>query len=141
MIDAEREPDPQAVDERVDRNRARAESPDVAVRASLLGGIAVVQDEQPLGEEEADEPGAHERPHAVRVVEDLDRLRQDVEQRHRDDHTARERDRRGEVAAQAERRETPAEGREDGDEREGDRDPGHLAATGRAYCRSGFGGL
>ena len=106
-VDAERDPDPQAVDERVDRDRARAERADVAVSARLLGGVAVVQDEQPLGEEEADEPGADERPHAVRVVEDLDRLRQDVEQRDRDDDTARERDRRREVAAQAERRETP----------------------------------
>ena len=54
-----------------------------------------------------------------RVVEDLDRLGQDVEQRDRDDDAARERDRGREVAAQPERRETSAEGREHGDEREG----------------------
>ena len=125
----------------MDRDRTGSERADVAVSPRLLGGVAVVQDEQPLGEEEADEPGAHEHPHPLRVVEDLDRLRQHVEQRDRDDDAAavsaiavvRS-------AAQAERSETPAEGREHGDEREGDRDPGHLSATGRAMP-PGFGGL
>ena len=79
-VDAERDPDAQAVDERVDRDCAGSERADVSVSARLLGVVAVVEDQEPLGEEEADEPGADEHPHALRVVEDLDRLRQDVEQ-------------------------------------------------------------
>ena len=47
----------------------------------LLGVVAVVEDEQPLGEEEEEEAGADEQRHASRVVDRVDRLGQHVEQR------------------------------------------------------------
>ncbi len=83
-------------------------------------------------------PAPDEHPDPLGIVEDLDRLRQDVEQRDRDDDAARERDRRREVTAQAERRETPAEGCEDGDERERDRDPGHAQRAQSPYTSSSW---
>ena len=64
-VEAERDPDPEAVDERVNRDRAGSERADVTVSARLLGCVAVVEDEQALGKEEADEPSADEHPHLL----------------------------------------------------------------------------
>ena len=128
-VHVEREADPEPVQEAVEREAGRAERADARVRPRLLGLVAVVEDEHAFDEEEADEPGTDERHHAARRVDQVERLRQDVEERDRDDDAAGERDHRRELLAQAERDE-PAEHRRDrGRDRERDGEPGHGAST------------
>ena len=87
----------------------------------------VVEVEEPLRQEERQEPAPDEEAQAARVVHLVDRLRQHVEEGDRDDDAAGEREQRLEPGAQPERREPAGEGRPDGEERERDRDPGHAA--------------
>ena len=79
-VDVEGQSDAEPVDEGVDRERARSERAHVRVGARLFRRIAMVEHEQPLGEEEGQEPDPDQHTDALRVVEDLDRLRQHVEQ-------------------------------------------------------------
>ena len=51
-VEPEREPDPEPVDEAVDREAERAEDADLGVGASVLGVVAVVENEDALGDEE-----------------------------------------------------------------------------------------
>ena len=79
-----------------------AENPDVVVRAGLRRFVAVMQDQRALGEEESEEADAHAgRPFGVADV--VDRLRQHVEQRDRDDDPARQRDHGRQVVRAAKR--------------------------------------
>ena len=63
-VDAEREADPEPVDEAVHRERGRAERADAMVRPGLVRVVAVVQHERALEEEEREEAGRDERRHA-----------------------------------------------------------------------------
>jgi hypothetical protein len=54
----------------------------------------VVQDEQPLRKEEADEAEPDEQRDAPCVADGVDRLGEDVEEGDRDDDSTRERDQR-----------------------------------------------
>jgi hypothetical protein len=64
--------------------------------ASLLGIVAVVENEHALGEEEGEESDPGEQADLSRVAEVLERLREHVEERDGDDDAARERHQRGE---------------------------------------------
>src|SRR5215208_3311637 len=108
--DVKGEPDPETVDEAVQRQAGRTERADPGVRARLLGFVAVMQDEHPLDEEEADEPRSDERRDATRRIECFNRLRQDVEQRDRDDDPAGESNQRRDLALETKRHE-PADQR------------------------------
>ena len=57
-----------------------------------------MQHERALGEEEREEPGADEPRHGAAVADRVERLRQHVEQRDRDDDAARQGDQRLELA-------------------------------------------
>ena len=105
----EREPDPEAVDEAVQREAGRTERADLRVGVDVRVVVAVMEDERALGEEEEDEAGADEHADAVRVVDRLDRLRQHLEERDGDDDPARERDRGRQLARQPERHEAARE--------------------------------
>ena len=71
-------------------------------------------------------PSADERRRRAGVVDDLDRLRQHVEERDRDDDAAGERDHRRQLAREAQRRVAhPRASSMTVSEREGDRDPVH----------------
>ena len=121
----EREPDPEAVDEAVQREAGRSERADLGVGVDVLVVVAVVEDERSLGEEEEHEAGADEQPDPVRVVDRLDRLRQHLEERDGDDDPAGERDRGRQLPRQPERHEAACERREHGHARERNRDPVH----------------
>ena len=62
----QREADPEAVQEAVQREAGGAERADTRVRPRLLGLVAVVEDEHAFDEEEADEPGTDECHHSAR---------------------------------------------------------------------------
>src|SRR5581483_1082662 len=102
-VQAEREPDRQAVEKAVRRQAGGPERADARVRPRLLRLVTVVEDEQALGEEEREEARADERRHPTRVADRVDRLRQHVEERDRDDDPAAERDQRVDPAAEPER--------------------------------------
>jgi hypothetical protein len=97
------------------------------MRARLLRLVAVVQHECALGEEEADEAGAHQQPDPVRVADGLDRLGEDVKERDGDDHAAGQRDRRRELPRQPQGDDAARERREHRQPRERDRHPRHEA--------------
>jgi len=78
-----------------------------------------------LDEEEEEEAGADDRHHAARAADRVERLRQYVEERDRDDDAPGQRDQRRQVAMEAERCEAAAERREAGRERERDHVPDH----------------
>ena len=119
--------DPEPVDEAVKRKARGAERADLCVGPRLLGLVAVVQDDQPLGEEEREKAHADEPCDALGVVHRLDRLRQHVEERHRDDDPAGERDQRHQLAVQPECDQAAGQRRDDGDGREGNGEPLHAA--------------
>ena len=121
----EREPDPEAVDEAVHREAGRAEHADLGMRVDVRVVVAVVEHERALGEEEEDEAGAHEGAHQLRVVDRLDRLRQDVEERDGDDDAAGERDRRRQLAREPQPDHASDERRQHRHARQGNRDPVH----------------
>jgi hypothetical protein len=104
---------------------AAPRTPTRALRAGLLGLVAVMQNEDAFGEEEGQEADPDEQRHALFVADGLDRLGQDVEERHRDHDSARERDQRVQVAVQAKRDQPADERREHGQSGERNRDPGH----------------
>jgi hypothetical protein len=121
------------------RETAGPERPDLRVGPGLLRLVAVVQHEQPLCKEEREEARAHECRHAAGVVHRVDRLRQHVEERHRHDDAAGERDRGGQVAAQAQCGKAAGERGEHGDSGQRDRDPVHTnriisAASSRSFA-------
>ena len=93
--------------------------------ASLLGLVAVVEDEQPLGEEEDKEACSDERADAFRVPDCLDRLREDVEESDSEDDSARERDQGRELAMKPQRDHASEECRDDDEQGRRNRDPGH----------------
>ena len=125
--EAEREPDPEPVDEAVQRQPGRAKSADLGVRVDVLCVVSVVEDERPLGDEEEDEAGADEEPEQLRVIQRLGRFGQHLEERHRDDDSPRERD-RGRELARAGARQTAVEKDGQPGERYGQRHaPGRLS--------------
>ena len=91
--------------------------------ARLVRLVAMVEDQQALGEEEEHEPRADDREGVPRL-ENPKCLGQHVEERNRNDDAAGQRDDRRQFAAQAKREEAACEGRENGDARERNRDPG-----------------
>ena len=80
---------------------AAPRAPTWRVRPRLLRLVAVMQDERALREEEEEEARADVQADALGIADRLDRLRQDVEERDRDDHAAGQRDRGREVAGEA----------------------------------------
>ena len=103
----------------------RPERADLGVGVHVRVVVAVVEHERALCEEEEDEAGADEQADAVRVADGLDRLGQHVEERHRDDDTAGERDRGRELPRHAEGDDAAGQRREDGHASQRDRDPVH----------------
>ena len=106
----------------------RPSAPRVPTRsmgASLRRVVAMVEDEHPLGEEEGDEAGSGERADLARVVEVLERLREHVEERHRDHDPAGERDQRRQRVGETQAERPTGQGRDDGCGCERDRDPLH----------------
>ncbi|MGN6587329.1 MAG: hypothetical protein ACTHKT_07655 [Solirubrobacterales bacterium] len=79
-VDAESEADPEAVDEAVDREAGGTEHADPRAGESLDRLGAVVEDEQPLSEEEAEEAGGDEGSGDVVVADVLEALREDVQE-------------------------------------------------------------
>ena len=125
VFEAERQADAEAVDEAVQREPRGAQGSDLRMSARLLGLVAMVEDESPLGEEEEEEAGADERADAVRVPDCLEGLGQDVEERDADHDAARERDQRRQLVPQPERDCAAEERRGDGQRGERNGDPGH----------------
>ena len=101
-----------------------AERADAAVGERVLGVVAVMEDERALRQEEGEEPGADEPGHGAAVADRVERLRQHVEERDRDDDPARQGDQRLELAASSHGDQAAAD-RGDGRQRsERDGDPG-----------------
>src|SRR6185437_6730299 len=123
--EVEREPDAEPVDEAVNREPGGAEDTDVVVRPRLLLVVAVVQYQPALREEERQEACADEPGGAPRIADRVDRLGEDVEQRDRHDHAARECDQRVQVASHADRHPAAQRGRDGGQRSQRDRDPDH----------------
>ena len=73
------------------------------MRASLVRVVAMVQDEQPLDQEEREEADPDQRRDPSGVAHVVDRLRKDVEQRDRDHHPAGESDDRRQRTREAQR--------------------------------------
>ena len=145
-VEAEGEPDAEPVDEAVQREAGGAERSDLRVRPRLLGLVAVVQDERALGEEEEEEAAADEEADALRIVDRLDRLGEDVKERDRDDDAAGQRDRGREVAREPERDEPARERRQHGRRRPAEWRPrpwGHSHARHRSgrHCSDEGGTL
>ena len=70
-------------------------------------------------------PAPDERAHQLRVVDRLDRFRQDVEERDGDDDAAGERDRRRQLAREPQPDHASDERRQHRHPRQGNRDPVH----------------
>ena len=102
----------------------RAEGTDARVRLRLVGLIAMVEDEQPLDQEEAEKACTDQRSDATRVADRVHRLGQHVEQRDRDDDAAAERDQGVDLLADTEGEVAAEQRREDCQAGERDRDPG-----------------
>ncbi len=85
-------PIPKPVDEAVHRQPGRSERAYLCVGLGLLGLVAVMKNDEALGQEEEEEADADERRHEVGVVHRVDRLGQNVEERDRDHYSAGERD-------------------------------------------------
>jgi hypothetical protein len=98
------------------------------MRARLVRLVAVVKDEDALGDEEEHEPRTDDRERVTRL-ESPKRLRQHVEKRNGDDDTAGQRNHSRQLGAQAECEQAACERREDGDACERNRDPGQLNAS------------
>ena len=96
------------------REAERAQGADLVMGARLRRVVAMVEDEHPLGEEEGDEAGPGQRADLARVVEVLERLRQHVEERHRDHDAAGERDQRRQRVREPQAERPTGEGRDDG---------------------------
>src|SRR6266542_3992631 len=75
----EGEADAEPVDEAVDRETESAKVPDLVVRPRLLGRVAVVQDEESLDQEPAEEARADQSGHDLRVPDVVHRLGEDIE--------------------------------------------------------------
>ena len=124
-VQAEGQPDSEAVDEAVKREACCAQHSHLFMCASLLGLVAVVEDEQPLGQEEEKKACTDECADAFRVPDCVDRLREHVEESDSQDDPARERDQGRELAMQAQRDNASDERRGDHEQGRRNRDPGH----------------
>jgi hypothetical protein len=82
--------------------------------ARLLGLVPVMQDEEPLGEEERQETDAHEGGHPARIVDRVDRLWEHVEEGDGDDDAPGQCDRRCELASKLQSGQASAERGQDG---------------------------
>ncbi len=126
-VEVEREADAEPVHEAVEREARRAERAHRGVRARLLLLVAVVEDEHALGQEEEQEARAGDGGRAPGAADRVERLGQDVEQRHRDDDAAGQGDQRLEVAMEPQGEQAAEQRRDDGDARERNCEPGHAA--------------
>ena len=124
-VQAEGEPDAQAVDEAVHGKTRGSQHSYLFVRAGLLRLIAVMEDERPLGEEEEQEARSDERAHASRVVDRVDRLGQNVEQSHSENDSPGECDQGRELAMKAQGDNASDERRDDDEQGRRNRNPGH----------------
>ena len=131
VVEAEGEADPEPVDEAVDREAERAENPDAVVGAGLVGVVAVVEDQRPLGEEEGEEADRDEGGRPARVADVFDPLGEDVEERDGDDDAAGQRDHGRQGVGEAQRDLAADQGRDDGQAGEGDREAGHAGLSAR----------
>jgi hypothetical protein len=124
-VEPEREPDPEPVEKAVGRQPGCSERADLMMGTRLLFLVSMVQHQHPLDQEEAEEADANESRHARRIADGVERLREDLEQRNRDDDASRKGDQRLQLAVQLERRQAAEDGRDHGDEPGGDREPAH----------------
>jgi hypothetical protein len=107
------------------------------VRTRVGGIVAVVQHQDPLEEKEGEEPRAHQRGEGARVVgQQLDRLRQDLEERDRDDHAPAQRDQGRQRMRQAQREIAAREGGQHRQGGQGDRDQLRVHAWRRLFERA-----
>ena len=83
------------------REPGRSQHAHLFVRAGLLRLVAVMEDDQPLGEEEQEESCADERADAGRVSDRVDRFGQNVEESHSEDDAAGQCDQGRELAVKA----------------------------------------
>src|SRR5262249_31863511 len=114
-----------AVDQAVDRKRAGPERAHSRMRARLVRLVAMMEDEDALGEEKEHEAHADDCERVPRL-EKPKRLRKHVEERNGDDDAAGQGNHRRQFAAQAEREEAACERGEDRDPCERYRDPGQM---------------
>ena len=122
QVKGERDAEP--VDEAVHGEPRRAEDADVRVCLRVLGVVTVMQDERALRQEEREEAGADEPGHLPARADGIDRLREHVEERDRDDDAACESDQRRQVLAHPQRRKATEQRRARRQAREWDCDPG-----------------
>ena len=125
-VEAEREPDPEPVDEAVDREPEGAERADLGVGAGLLGVVAVMQDEHAARRGRRPMKPTPTRS-ATRCASSTASMLsgQDVEQRDRDHHPSGERHQGRQRVGQPQRNAPPAKVATTVTQRERDRDPLH----------------
>ena len=93
---------------------AAPRAPTCACAARLLGLVAMVEDERRSARKKKRKPAPTSVPTRVRVLDRLERLGQDVEERDTDHDAARERDQRRQLAPQPQRDRAAEERRDDG---------------------------